>query len=148
MIKKNDFNGRPGGNNNHAGSAQGFAKRNPHENNQNRENNQNKEANQTKETSPNREPNHNRENNQARENNQVRENRPNRDNNQQRNFNREMPNRDNSPRPSYSNQSSASRHYNRIRSEETIDDIKSDIIRIEKEIELELKEIKTLRLGM
>jgi hypothetical protein len=34
----------------------------------------------------------------------------------------------------------------RIRAEETIDDIKEDIIRLEKEIELEMKEIKSLKL--
>jgi len=35
-----------------------------------------------------------------------------------------------------------------MKAEETIDDIKTDILRIEKEIELELKEIRSLRLGV
>lgn len=53
-------------------------------------------------------------------------------------------NRDNARRynnlPRYSNQ--------KIKVDETIEDIKADIIRIEKEIELEIKEIKTLKLGL
>lgn len=35
---------------------------------------------------------------------------------------------------------------NRNKAEETIDDIKEDIVRLEKEIELEIKEIKSLKL--
>jgi len=46
------------------------------------------------------------------------------------------------------NKSTGSGRYanNRGRAEETIDDIKKDIVRIEKEIELEIKEIKSLKL--
>ena len=46
------------------------------------------------------------------------------------------------------NTSYASRYSNRVKSVETIDDIKADICRLEKEIELEIKEIMTLRLGL
>jgi hypothetical protein len=55
----------------------------------------------------------------------------------------------------YSNSNSRSnsgynnhRMSNRVKAEETIDDIKADINRIEKEIDLELKEIKSLRIGI
>ena len=38
--------------------------------------------------------------------------------------------------------------YNRIKTEETVEDIQMDISRIEKEIELEIKEIRSLRIGL
>lgn len=38
------------------------------------------------------------------------------------------------------------RHVGRTKSEETVEDIKTDIQRIEKEIELEIKEIRSLKL--
>lgn len=41
-----------------------------------------------------------------------------------------------------------SRNISRIKVEETIDDIKGDINRLEKEIALEINEIKSLRLGL
>lgn len=54
--------------------------------------------------------------------------------------------RDNQPRQRIV-QSSGSRYGGpRSKAEETIDDIKEDIIRLEKEIELEMKEIKSLKL--
>ncbi|MDF2524387.1 MAG: hypothetical protein K0R31_2028 [Clostridiales bacterium] len=69
--------------------------------------------------------------------------------------------RDNSFKPNYggqnqtsnntgtnSNSSYSSRYSNRVKAVETIDDIKTDITRLEKEIELELKEIRSLRLGL
>jgi hypothetical protein len=52
--------------------------------------------------------------------------------------------RDNQPRQHQ--QSSGPRFNTRNRAEETIDDIKEDITRIEKEIELEIKEIRSLKL--
>lgn len=54
--------------------------------------------------------------------------------------------RDNQQRPHTSSQPSGPRYSSRNRVEETIDDIKEDIIRIEKEIEMEIKEIKSLKL--
>ena len=65
----------------------------------------------------------------------------------QRQFNRE------SPMPRRMHQSGQSqpqvpRHHTRIKVEETVDDIKADITRLEKEIDLEIKEIKSLRLGL
>jgi len=57
-------------------------------------------------------------------------------------------NRGNPVRQNYSGQHSPPRFSNKIRTDETIDDIKEDISRIEKEIELELKEIKSMKLGM
>ncbi len=67
-----------------------------------------------------------------------------RDNSQSRSFQRE-----NGSRQGYSHQSSASRfNSNRIRAVETAEDIKADIMRIEKEIELEIKEIRSMRLGL
>lgn len=59
-----------------------------------------------------------------------------RDNNQNRENNREQP-RQHFSRPAI-----------KPRAEETVTDITSDIARIEKEIELELKEIRSLRLGV
>lgn len=54
--------------------------------------------------------------------------------------------RDNQPRQRVV-QSSASRYSGpRAKAEETIEDIKEDIIRLEKEIELEMKEIRSLKL--
>lgn len=54
--------------------------------------------------------------------------------------------RNNYSRQNYSNYHSAPRYNNRIKTEETVDDIKEDIIRIEKEIDLEIKEIRSLKL--
>lgn len=48
-------------------------------------------------------------------------------------------------RSSYQNNAS---RYNKIREEETINDIKEDIVRLEKEIELEIKEIRSIKLGL
>jgi hypothetical protein len=72
---------------------------------------------------------------------------------------REYPhNRENSPKGFYrdrdaqqrpyggASSTSASRYGSRNRTEETVEDIKKDIIRIEKEIELEIKEIKAMKL--
>jgi len=36
----------------------------------------------------------------------------------------------------------------RIKTEETVDDIRADLARIEKEIELEIKQIASMRLGL
>jgi len=47
-----------------------------------------------------------------------------------------------------SNYSQKPRYNKNIRAEETIDDIKVDITRIEKEIQLEIKEIRSLKLGL
>jgi len=55
-------------------------------------------------------------------------------------------NKDNGVRHGYNN--SSSKGSGRVKSEETIEDIRTDIARIEKEIELELKEIRSLRLGV
>jgi hypothetical protein len=97
--------------------------RNPREANQNRE----------KESSSS----HNRDNTQTRDNNQSR------DNTQNRGFQRE-----NQPRQNYSYQNSQIKFNTRVKTVETVEDIKADIARIEKEIELEIKEIKTMRLGL
>lgn len=51
-------------------------------------------------------------------------------------------------KPAYQ-QSSVSKHnMAKIKTEETIDEIKEDIQRLEKEIEFEIKEIKSMRLGL
>lgn len=68
--------------------------------------------------------------------------------NRRENGNYRSYNRDNYQRQGHPYQNSGPRYNQRIRADETIDDIKMDISRIEKEIELELKEIKSLRLGM
>ncbi len=104
--------------------------------------------------------------NQQRENNnqsQRRENRDNqgrdnsqRENNQnqhkenfQRNYHRD---RDNQNREGRENREPVRQHFQRPaikpRAEETVADITADISRIEKEIELELKEIRSIRLGV
>lgn len=56
--------------------------------------------------------------------------------------------RDNSNRQNYSSQNSYQRSGGRIKVDETIDDIKADITRLEKEIQLELKEIRSMKLGL
>jgi len=125
--------------------------------NQQRDNNQQREYqqrdNQKRENSPREnQPRDNvKRDNTPRENSQrentIREN-PNKDNNQRNfyrdnNVNRENfrdtrePYRQNSQRPAI-----------KPRSEETVEDIAADIGRIEKEIELELREIQSMRLGL
>lgn len=104
--------------------------------------------------------------------NQARENSP-RENNQnqhkenyQRNYHRDNQNRDNQNRDNQNRENRENReprepreprentrqHYQRPaikpRAEETVADIATDIVRIEKEIELELKEIRSMRLGV
>jgi hypothetical protein len=64
-----------------------------------------------------------------------------RENSQYRSFHRE-----NSAGQGYSHQSPSHRHVSRSKSEETADDIRTDILRIEKEIDLEIMEIKSLKL--
>lgn len=53
--------------------------------------------------------------------------------------------RDNSRQP-HAGHPSQGRYNNRVKAEETVEDIKADIHRIEKEIQLEIKEIKSLKL--
>ena len=66
-----------------------------------------------------------------------------REGNPNRNVYRE---RENQPRQYSNSISSSSKYSYRNRAEETIDDIKEDILRIEKEIDMEIKEIKNLKL--
>lgn len=84
--------------------------------------------------------------NQQKENAQ-RDNTPrdNQHNNHQRNYHNTQ-NRDSFNREQYRQHSQ--RPVIKPRAEETVEDIAIDIGRIEKEIELELKEIKSMRLGM
>jgi len=63
------------------------------------------------------------------------------ENNQNKNYNK-----DSGGRQRYSKQSYRQRNDLRIRAEETLDDIRADITRIEKEIELEIREIRSLKL--
>lgn len=56
--------------------------------------------------------------------------------------------RDNYNRTNYASKNTQTRQNNRVKLNETAEDIAEDIIRIEKEIELEMKEIKSLRLGL
>jgi len=79
----------------------------------------------------------------------VRE-RDSRDNTQSRGYYRNK-NKDNSrgndnPQRQHSSSGRYGGNNHRSRAEETIDDIKEDIVRIEKEIELEIKEIRSLKL--
>jgi hypothetical protein len=112
----------------------------PRENNQARDNNFQQRDNQRKENLP--------KDNQIKENTQkdtpVREHKE----NHQRNFHRE----NTQNRESYNNRESYRQYSQRPaikpRAEETVEDIAVDIGRIEKEIELELKEIRSLRLGV
>ncbi|MCX7841553.1 MAG: hypothetical protein N2489_00570 [Clostridia bacterium] len=68
-----------------------------------------------------------------------------RENNPQRN--NYMREKDNSHRNNFHN-NPPQRYGNKSKAEETAEDIKADILRIEKEIDLEIKEIKSLRLGL
>jgi hypothetical protein len=69
-----------------------------------------------------------------------------RDGGQQRGHNRDRSREMISQRSRQSGFSGRSPDNYRSRSEETIEDIKQDIIRLEKEIDLEIKEIKSLKL--
>lgn len=73
-----------------------------------------------------------------------------RDNNQSRERSHSRgPNRDSTSRQSsYSSQSSFSKINEKVKVEETVEDIKADILRLEKEIRLEIKEIRSLKLGL
>ncbi|MGE5613951.1 MAG: hypothetical protein ACM3XR_06045 [Bacillota bacterium] len=68
-----------------------------------------------------------------------------RDSGQQRGYSREK-GRETESQPRHSGYSGRHQGNYKNRSEETIDDIKQDIIRLEKEIELEIKEIRSLKL--
>lgn len=86
----------------------------------------------------------NQRQNNSQERGSFRENNQSNQSNQSKNFHRD----NNAPRQNFSNQNSPPRYINRIRAEETVEDIRRDISRIEKEIELEIKEIKSLRMGL
>ncbi len=115
-----------------------------------RDRSSNREETQNKNSLPHRENNQSRENNASRDSSHVRDNTHTKDSIQNRdNINNRNLRRDNIQRQGYSSyQSSQPRYNNRIKSVETADEIKSDIARIEKEIELEIKEIKSMRLGL
>ncbi len=58
-------------------------------------------------------------------------------------------NRDSTGRPGgYSSQSGISKINEKSKVEETVEDIKADILRLEKEIKLEIEEIRSLKLGL
>lgn len=69
-----------------------------------------------------------------------------RDSGQHRGYNRERSRETDFQQTRYSGFSGRHTGNYKSRAEETIDDIKQDIIRIEKEIELEIKEIRSLKL--
>lgn len=63
------------------------------------------------------------------------------------NISTRIPNRSGSSRQNYQqSQYSASRNMMKYRAEETVDDIREDIARLEKEIDLEIKEIRSMKL--
>ncbi|EGD47811.1 hypothetical protein Cpap_2214 [Ruminiclostridium papyrosolvens DSM 2782] len=111
---------------------------------------QQKEGYQPRENNPQKKEFTPRENNNNQRDNANRESAASRDtqhreNNHQRNYHREnFQGRDN--REPYK------QHYQRPaikpRAEETVEDIANDIVRIQKEIDLELKEIRSMRLGV
>lgn len=88
---------------------------------------------------------HNREAGRENGRDNFREN--NRDNRENLRENQSRPPRNNMPprQSNYQSQYGSSR-YGRNRADETIEDIRTDIMRIEKEIELEIKEIRSLKL--
>ena len=115
----------------------------PPRDNQQRENNNQRDFNQQRDAQRRE-----TRDNQARENS-SRENGPNQHKeNYQRNFHRDNQNRDSGKE----NRENTRQHFQRPpikpRAEETVADIAADITRIEKEIELELKEIRSMRLGV
>ncbi|ACL74523.1 hypothetical protein [Ruminiclostridium cellulolyticum] len=102
---------------------------------------------------------------QPRENNQQKREFNSRDNSQRENSGRESgsynnQHRENNYQRNYhrenyqgrENRESNRQHYQRTairpRAEETVEDIENDIVRIQKEIDLELKEIRSMRLGV
>jgi hypothetical protein len=69
-----------------------------------------------------------------------------RNNSQQRGYSRDRSKETVAQRQRYPGSSGRSHESSRNKSEETIEDIKQDIIRLEKEIDLEIKEIRSLKL--
>ncbi|OPX45612.1 hypothetical protein CLHUN_05490 [Ruminiclostridium hungatei] len=174
MVKRNDYprknyskdgaqTGEPAGQNFQQKSAQKDGEA-PHKENHTRT--RPPRDNQQREGGNQREPGQQRDS-QRRDNrdNQARENSP-RENSQnqhkenyQRNYHRENQNRDNQTRENQNQnreprepRENTRQHFQRPaikpRAEETVADIAVDIVRIEKEIELELKEIRSMRLGV
>lgn len=109
---------------------------------QQRDNNQQKDNQQRDNLKRDNGPRDNQQRNAVQRENTPRENQH-RDNQNQRNHHKDNPREAREPfRPHYQ------RPAIKPRTDETVEDIAADIIRIEKEIELELKEIKSMRLGV
>lgn len=146
MVRRNEFHRK---NENQATQPQGHpggssqpSQRFSHEPQINRENMAGRENQINRENQGNRENPGNRENQISRENSSIRENQNNRENQRPKNFYRE-----NQQRQNFQSQQTP-RYSNRVKPVETVEDIQIDIQRIEKEIELEIKEIKSMRLGL
>lgn len=90
--------------------------------------------------------------NDAKENTSYKENNFRKDNSHHKDGTYQRDQRDQregaSRQPYHNSNNTSPRYQTRVKAEETIDDIIVDIARIEKEIQLELKEIKSLRLGL
>lgn len=115
----------------------------PPRDNQQRENSSQREPGQPRDMQK-REPrdNQNRENS-PRDNGQIQHK-----DNYQRNFHRDNQNRENGKESREPVRQHFQRPAIKPRAEETVADIAADITRIEKEIELELREIRSMRLGV
>ncbi len=143
MINKNESPRRNNNQNGYSNQSRNNAQGQAHRTYQN-------QARDNSQTRENSEPRENpRENNQSKET--QRDNSQPRDNGQQREREHRGYYRDNASRQTQGQGHSGQtyqRYQSRVRAEETTEDIKADIVRIEKEIELEIKEIKTMRLGL
>lgn len=124
----------------------------PPRENQQRDNNQQREYQQRDNQKRENTPRENQPRDNVKRDNTPRENTQ-RDNsykdNNQRNFHRDNnQNRENFRDPREPYKQNFQRPAIKPRSEETVEDIAADIGRIEKEIELELREIQSMRLGL
>jgi hypothetical protein len=68
--------------------------------------------------------------------------------NRESTYNRSNFHKESTSRYNFSQDHAYSARCNRIKEDETVEDIKEDIARIEKEIQLELKEIRSMKLGL
>lgn len=144
MMKRNDYQRR----NTSQGGYQNQGQRNPQEQGGRRDNSQRENAQRDSSHKENTHRENNSRDNSQRENTQR--DAAQRDNSQRENSQRDggRPYYRDNQRQHSSSQGQYQRNAGRSRTEETIEDIVMDISRIEKEIELEIKEIKSLRLGM
>jgi len=68
--------------------------------------------------------------------------------NKESSYNKNNFHKESTPRYNFNQDNAYPARSNRIKEDETVEDIKEDIARLEKEIQLELKEIRSMKLGL